>query len=210
MAYIFSIHVPIAGLSLIPVLFNLPLVMLPVQIVFLELVIDPACSIVFESEKEERNVMDRPPRHKNEGLFTRRALVLSLLQGFVVLAIVLFVYVNALARGFSETEVRTLTFTTIVVANLFLILTNRSWSETALTTLRTPNKAMWWVFIGTIGCLLLVLYIPVLQALFGFGSVPLTDLLVCVLAGALSTAWFECFKHWNAGKNERKHRNEIT
>ena len=185
MAYIFSIHVPIAGLSLIPVLFNLPLVMLPVQIVFLELVIDPACSIVFESEKEERNVMDRPPRHKNEGLFTRRALALSLLQGFVVLAIVLFVYGNALARGFSETEVRTLTFTTIVVANLFLILTNRSWSETILTTLRTPNKAMWWVFAGTISCLLLVLYIPVLQVLFGFGTVPFTDLVVCALAGAL-------------------------
>ena len=150
MAYIFSIHVPIAGMSLIPVLFNLPLVMLPVQIVFLELVIDPACSIVFESEKEERNVMDRPPRQKSEGLFTKRTLALSLLQGFVVLGIVLIVYVNALARGFSEDEVRTLTFTTIVVANLFLILTNRSWSETALTTLRTPNKAMWWVFFGTI------------------------------------------------------------
>lgn len=198
MAYIFSIHVPIAGMSLIPVLFNLPLVMLPVQIVFLELVIDPACSIVFESEKEERNVMKRPPRQKNEGLFTRRTLALSLLQGFVVLAIVLVVYVNALARGFSENEVRTLTFTTIVVANLFLILTNRSWSETVMTTLRTPNKAMWWVFFGTISCLLLVLYVPFLQALFGFGTVPLTDLIVCAVAGALSIVWFECFKYWNA------------
>jgi Ca2+-transporting ATPase len=198
MAYIFSIHVPIAGMSLIPVLFNLPLVMLPVQIVFLELVIDPACSIVFESEKEERNVMDRPPRQKSEGLFTKRTLTLSLLQGFVVLGIVLIVYVNALARGFSEDEVRTLTFTTIVVANLFLILTNRSWSETALTTLRTPNKAMWWVFFGTISCLLLVLYIPVLQDLFGFGTVPVSELIVCAAAGALSIVWFECFKYWNA------------
>ncbi len=200
MAYIFSIHVPIAGMSLIPVLFNLPLVMLPVQIVFLELVIDPACSIVFESEKEERNVMDRPPRQKSEGLFTKRTLTLSLLQGFVVLAIVLVVYVNALVRGFSENEVRTLTFTTIVVANLFLILTNRSWSDTALTTLRTPNKAMWWVFAGTISCLFLVLYIPVLQDLFGFGTVPLADLLICAVAGALSIVWFECFKYWNARK----------
>jgi Ca2+-transporting ATPase len=172
--------------------------MLPVQIVFLELVIDPACSIVFESEKEERNVMDRPPRQKSEGLFTKRTLALSLLQGFVVLGIVLIVYVNALARGFSEDEVRTLTFTTIVVANLFLILTNRSWSETALTTLRTPNKAMWWVFFGTISCLLLVLYIPVLQDLFGFGTVPVSELIVCAAAGALSIVWFECFKYWNA------------
>ena len=203
MAYIFSIHVPIAGMSLIPVLFNLPLVMLPVQIVFLELVIDPACSIVFESEKEERNIMDRPPRQKIEGLFTKRTLALSLLQGFVVLAIVLAVYVDALAWGYSEDEVRTLTFTTIVVANLFLILTNRSWSDTILTTLRTPNKAMWYVFAGTIVCLLLVLYIPVLQSLFGFGTVPLTDLVICALAGASGIIWFECFKFWNTRKTGR-------
>ena len=89
MAYIFSIHVPIAGMSLIPVLFNMPLVLLPVHIVFLELIIDPACSVVFESEKEEPDVMNRPPRHKDEGLFTKKTLALSLLQGFVVLAVVL-------------------------------------------------------------------------------------------------------------------------
>ena len=82
MAYIFSIHVPIAGMSLIPVLLNMPLVLLPVQIVFLELIIDPACSIVFESEKEEPNVMNRPPRHKDEGLFTRKTLVLESPAGF--------------------------------------------------------------------------------------------------------------------------------
>jgi len=200
MAYIFSIHVPIAGMSLIPVLFNMPLVLLPVHIVFLELIIDPACSIVFESEKEEHNVMNRPPRHKDEGLFTRRTLVLSLLQGFVVLAVVLFIYVNALGRGFGETESRTLAFTTIVIANLCLILTNRSWSDTIFTTLRTPNKALVWVFAGTISCLLLVLYIPVLRDLFSFGSVPFTELMVCAGAGVLSVVWFECFKYWNAKK----------
>ncbi|MCX6698243.1 MAG: cation-translocating P-type ATPase, partial [Methanoregula sp.] len=200
MAYIFSIHVPIAGMSLIPVLFNMPLVLLPVHIVFLELIIDPACSIVFESEKEEHNVMNRPPRHKDEGLFTRRTLVLSLLQGFVVLAVVLFIYVNALGRGFGEAESRTLAFTTIVIANLCLILTNRSWSDTIFTTLRTPNKALVWVFAGTISCLLLVLYIPVLRDLFSFGSVPFTELIVCAGAGVLSVVWFECFKYWNAKK----------
>ena len=200
MAYIFSIHVPIAGMSLIPVLFNMPLVLLPVHIVFLELIIDPACSIVFESEKEEHNVMNRPPRHKDEGLFTRRTLVLSLLQGFVVLAVVLFIYVNALGRGFGEAESRTLAFTTIVIANLCLILTNRSWSDTIFTTLRTPNKALVWVFAGTISCLLLVLYIPVLRDLFSFGSVPFTELIVCAVAGVVSVVWFECFKYYNAKK----------
>ena len=150
MAYIFSVHVPIAGISLIPVLFTMPLILLPVHIVFLELIIDPACSIVFESEKEEADVMNRPPRRKEEGLFTKKNLALSLLQGFVVLAFILVVYIGAPGRGFGEAEVRTLTFTTIVIANLCLILTNRSWSATILHTLRTPNRALAWVFTGTL------------------------------------------------------------
>jgi len=200
MAYIFSIHVPIAGMSLIPVLFNLPLILLPVHIVFLELIIDPACSIVFESEKEEHNVMKRLPRQKDEGLFTRKNLALSLLQGGVVLGVVLVVYASALARGFGETEVRTLAFTTIVIANLCLILTNRSWSDTIITSLRTQNKALIWVFSGTLVCLFLVLYIPGLRDLFRFGSVPLLDLVICAGAGVLSIVWFECFKYWNKSK----------
>jgi len=197
MAYIFSVHIPIAGMSLIPVLFNMPLILLPVHIVFLELIIDPACSIVFEAEKEERNVMTRPPRHKDEGLFTRKILLLSLLQGFVVLGVVLIVYLSALNRGFDDAEVRTLTFTTIVIANLCLILTNRSWSDPILTTLRTPNKAMRWVFGGTISCLILVLFVPFLQDLFRFGTVPFVDLIICALAGGMSVFWFECYKYWN-------------
>jgi len=200
MAYIFSIHVPIAGISLIPVLFNLPLILLPVHIVFLELIIDPACSIVFEAEKEEKNVMTRPPRHKEEGLFSKKTLGLSLLQGFVVLSVVLMVYANALGKGFGEAEVRTLTFTTIVIANLCLILTNRSWSETIVTTLRTPNKAMVWVFAGTLVCLILVLSVPVLQALFRFGSVSFVDLIACAGAGVVSVVWFECYKFWSTAK----------
>jgi len=200
MAYIFSIHVPIAGMSLIPVLFNLPLVLLPVHIVFLELIIDPACSIVFEAEKEEHNVMKRHPRQKDEGLFTRRNLALSLLQGVVVLGVVLVVYASALARGFGESEVRTLAFTTIVIANLCLILTNRSWSDTIFTSLRTQNKSLIWVFSGTLVCLFLVLYIPVLRDLFRFGSVPLLELVMCAGAGVLSIVWFECFKYGNKSK----------
>ncbi len=197
MAYIFSIHVPIAGISLIPVLFNMPLVLLPVHIVFLELIIDPACSIVFESEKEEHNVMQRPPRKKDEGLFTRRTLVLSLLQGCVVLIVVLTVYLYAFSRGLGENEVRTLTFLTIVVANLSLILTNRSWSETIFATLSSPNRALLGVFAGTLVSLFLVLYLPALQDLFRFGPVTLPYLLLSAGAGILSVVWFEIFKWWS-------------
>jgi len=194
MAYIFSIHVPIAGMSLIPVLLNMPLVLLPVHVVFLELVIDPACSIIFEAEKEERNVMDRPPRKKDEGIFTRRSLALSLMQGVVVLAVVLAVYGCALYRGLDEGEVRALTFTTIVIANLCLILTNRSWTETIVTSLKNPNRALSWIFTGTLVCLLLVLFIPVLQDLFRFSAISVADLAACMLAGGASVLWFEGYK----------------
>ena len=200
MAYIFSIHVPIAGMSLIPVLFNMPLVLLPVHIVFLELIIDPACSVVFESEKEERHVMSRPPRKKDEGLFTRRTLTLCLLQGFIVLAVVLAVYHYAFSRGLGEPEVRAMTFMTIVIANLCLILTNRSWSETILSTLRSPNRALLWVFAGTLVSLFLVLYIPALQDLFRFGSVMPSNLLICAGVGIMSVVWFEIFKYGNKWK----------
>jgi Ca2+-transporting ATPase len=194
MAYIFSIHVPIAGMSLIPVLLNMPLVLLPVHIVFLELIIDPACSVVFESEKEERTVMDRPPRGKDEGIFTRRTLALSLLQGFVVLAVVFVVYWSALTSGLGEGEVRALTFATIVIANLCLILTNRSWSDTILTSLGTPNRALSWVFAGTIACLVLVLSVPWLQDLFRFAAISPLYLAACILAGSISVLWFEGYK----------------
>lgn len=202
MAYIFSVHVPIAGMSLIPVLFNMPLVLLPVHIVFLELIIDPACSVVFESEKEEATVMKRPPRHKDEGLFTMQNLSLSLLQGFIVLAFILGVYFGAPARGFGEAQVRTLTFTAIVIANLCLILTNRSWSGTILDSFSSPvpNRALGWVFAGTLSCLLLVLYVPALRDLFRFAPVPLIDIAVCAGVGVASVLWFEIYKYWKQRK----------
>jgi P-type Ca2+ transporter type 2C len=200
-AYIFSIHIPIAGMSLIPVLFGMPLILLPVHIVFLELVIDPACSIVFESEKEEKNVMNRPPRKREEQLFTKKTLFLSLLQGFVVLGMVLLIYINSINMGLSETEVRTLTFTTIVIANLCLILTNRSWSETMVTTLRTPNQAMLWVFVGTLISLILVLTVPMLQELFKFSAISFAEFIICVTGGVMSVVWFELYKFWNSRMN---------
>jgi Ca2+-transporting ATPase len=193
-SYILSIHVPIAGMSLIPVLFDLPLVLLPVHIVFLELIIDPACSIVFESEPEESDVMKSPPRKKTEALFDRRAAMLSVIQGIVVLGIVLLVYSTALSGGLSATQARALAFTTIVTSNLMLILTNRSWSRTLLSTLRTPNKSLVWVFAGTIIALILVLYVPALQDLFLFNPVPSAALAVAAAAGIASIIWFELFK----------------
>ena len=143
MAYILAIHVPIAGLALLPVLFGWPLVFFPVHIAFLEIIIDPACSIVFEAEPEEANVMHRPPRPPAEPLFGGWNLALSLLQGAGVLLLCIAMFGIALDRGLAEGAARALAFTTLVVANIALIFTNRSWEQTILASLHRPNRALW-------------------------------------------------------------------
>ena len=197
MAYIFAIHVPIAGMSLMPVLFNWPLVLMPVHIVFLELIIDPACSVVFEAEKEEANVMNRPPRRLEEPLFNRKIIFFSLLQGLSVLLVVAAVFIIALFRGQGEEEARALCFTTLIISNIGLILTNRSWSRTILSTLHSPNTALWWVLGGAVSFLAMVLYLPFLRELFRFSTLHLDDLIICLAAGVLSILWFEGFKAIN-------------
>ncbi|MDP2983158.1 MAG: cation-translocating P-type ATPase [Candidatus Latescibacter sp.] len=193
-SYIFAIHVPIAGMSLIPVLLQWPLVLLPVHIVFLELIIDPACSIVFEAEHEETDVMKKPPRKPEDRLFSRSTLFISILQGISVLAIVAAVYAVSLYRGQGENEARALSFVTLIVANLGLIVTNRSWTRTFLETLRSPNTAQWWVFGGAAVFLGLALSVPFLMELFRFNVLHFNDILICLGAGSISIAWFELMK----------------
>jgi P-type Ca2+ transporter type 2C len=194
MSYVLAIHVPIAGLALIPVVFKWPLVLLPVHVVFLELIIDPACSIAFEAEPEEANVMQRPPRNPQEPLFDHRTLFLSLLQGASVLLIALAVFVIAHLRGEPETNTRALTFTTLLIANLALILANRSWTRVIVATLRSPNPALWWVIGGAIAVLAIVLYVPFARDLFRFSQLHKVDLVICSVAGVFSILWFEALK----------------
>ncbi len=196
MAYIFAIHVPIAALSLVPVLFNWPLILLPIHVVFLEMIIDPACSVVFEAESEEADVMDRPPRKPSEPLFGRRTIILSLLQGASVAVISLAMFAIATARGQGELEARALAFTTLIVANIGLILANRSWTRTIWATLRTPNAALWWVVGGAAAFLGIALYVPFLRDLFSFATLHADDLVICLVAGAASILWFEWLKRF--------------
>lgn len=204
MAYIFAIHVPIAGMSLIPVLLKWPLVLMPMHIVFLELIIDPACSIVFEAEPEEANVMNRPPRDPREPLFSRRIVGLSILQGLSILLIVLAVFAISLYREQDEFDARALTFTTLIIANLGLIFANRSWSRTFLGTLRSPNPALWWVTGGAVIFLGLVLYIPFLRELFRFSLLHPNDLAISIGAALVGVVWFEVFKLINGQRNGDK------
>jgi Ca2+-transporting ATPase len=202
-AYIFAVHVPIIGMSFLPVLFQWPLVLFPVQIVFLELIIDPACSVVFEAEPAEANAMQRPPRSSSEKLFSRKNIGMSILQGIVVLVVVLAVYLVGL-NWQGEASARTLSYITLIFANLALILTNRSWSRTIYQTLRSPNQALWWVLGGAVVFLAAILYFPPLQQLFKFCPLSLWEILLCLAAGVLSVLWFEGFK-WikNSGKNSQ-------
>ncbi len=194
MAYVMAVHVPIAGLALVPVLLKWPLVMLPLHVVFLELVIDPACSVAFEAEPEESDVMQRPPRNPKQPLFDRRTLILSLLQGASVLLVVLGVFAAAMYRGETETHVRALTFTTLIIANLALILTNRSWTRTILNMWRSPNPALWWVVLGAASFLGVAIYVPSMQMLFRFSRLHTSDIALCLMAGMFSIAWFEALK----------------
>ena len=204
MAYLLAIHIPIAGMSLIPVLFELPLVLLPVHVAFLHLIIDPACSIVLEAEPAELNVMQRPPRNSKEPLFGRKTVGLALLQGLGILAIVLVIFVITLYRGQGELDARALTFTTLILANLGLILSERSSARLSFKVLKSPNAALWWVIGGGFGFLALVLYIPFLRHLFSFSFLHPIDLVICSAGGAISLLWFESLKLLNEPANMRK------
>ena len=194
MAYLLAIHIPIAGMSLIPVLFKLPLVLLPVHVAFLHLIIDPACSIVLEAEPAEATVMQRPPRNSKEPLFGRKTLGLAVFQGVVILAIVLAIFMISLYRGQGELDARALTFTTLILANLGLILSESSTSRLSLKILQSPNAALWWVIGGGLLFLVLVLYVPFLRQLFSFSLLHPIDLAICLGGGAISLVWFELLK----------------
>lgn len=203
LGYILAIHIPIAGLSLIPVLLaHLPLVLWPVHIVFLELIIDPACTLIFEAEKAEANIMDRPPKPMNEKFFGLNKILLSCMQGVGILMVVLIIYLVGMHLGYSENRVRALTFTTLIVANIAVILTNRSWTRSIFQIIISPNKTVKWVVGGAVIFLILVLKTPFLLKLFQFEAIGWQDIGLCTLAGLLTISWFELFKHYKTQRNQ--------
>ncbi len=194
MAFIFSVHIPIAGMSLIPVLFNWPLALLPVHILFLELIIDPACTVVFEGEEDEPDIMQRPPRKLEEPLFGRAMILSGLIQGLGILAVVVTIYAVMLTKGYGETVARMIAFVCMVIGNLGLIFANRSWNQSILKTIRIPNKALWWVTGGAVIFLALILNIPFLRDLFKFAPLNRWELALIALAGFTSVLIAESIK----------------
>jgi Ca2+-transporting ATPase len=192
--FIIAVHVPIAGLSMLPVFFSdWPLLLLPVHIAFLQLIIDPSCTLIFESERAEADVMRRPPRNRAVGLFSRETLGIALLQGFSILGVCLGIFLFA-RRGHSVDAARALTFVTMVVAFVVVILVNRSWVESALSMLRVPNAAVVWVLAGAAVLLSAAIWLPFARHLFHFAPLHAPDLLLSLSAGFLCVLWFEGVK----------------
>jgi Ca2+-transporting ATPase len=193
MSFIVSVHIPIAGMSLLPVFLNWPLVLLPVHVVFLELIIDPACSVVFEAEKEEPDVMCRPPRRVNAALFDRSTMLRSLTQGIFVLVATLGIFATYLPSQ-GDLVARAASFLTLVVGNLGLIFSSRTTSGSFLRAMKRPNPTLWWVCGGTSLLLVFSLTLPFLQSLFRFDLLPWSTAAIAVGAGLLAFLLMEVSK----------------
>ncbi len=166
--YILAVHVPIAGMSLLPVLFGWPIMLGPIHVVFLELVIDPVSSIVFEAEPEEPGIMDRPPRKPDAPLFDTVLILHGLMQGGVVMLAALGIFQLGIHDLHGEQVARCMAFVTLVIGNLGLVLTNRSMTSSAFKVLSRPNHALVFVIVTTMTALILAISIPWLRGLFGF------------------------------------------
>ena len=192
--YVLAVHVPIAGMAVLPVIFNWPILLMPLHIVFFELIVDPACSIAFEAEAEEPEIMRRKPRPEQARLFSPSTVALGLLQGLGVFLAVLLAFIFAMRRGHAPEDARAIAFTALVAGNLTLIWANRSALRTAFEKGLVRNPALWLVTFGTIVTLLAVLYVPGIRTVFEFSVLRPMDLLLSFAIGSVSITWFEVLK----------------
>lgn len=194
MGYILSVHVPIAGMSILPLVLGMPAMLLPAHIAFLELIIDPACSMVFESEKEDKNIMKIPPRNLRQPILNFKTVSISLLQGLGILIATTALLIFIIKSNRNESAVRSFIFVSLVLANLMLIAINLSWSKNIIKILLSANKILFMVFIGAISCLLIVLYVPFFASLFRLTPLHIKDFLLISIVIFASLSWFEVLK----------------
>jgi Ca2+-transporting ATPase len=194
MAYVLTVHIPIAGIALVTVFLDWPLMLFPVHILFLELIIDPACSIVFEAENEEKNVMKRNPRNPKEKIFSKKTIFISVLQGVSVLILTLAVYYMEYAVTSNENYARTIGFCVLILSNLFLILVNRSWESSVLTSFKEKNASLGIILFGALIVLISAVSVPFLQEVFGFAQITLVDFGFALSIAFFSVIWFELTK----------------
>lgn len=182
--FIFAVHIPIAGLAILPLLFGLPIILTPIHIAFLEMVIDPVCTLVFESEDEEPDIMTRPPRSPSARLFSGRLIGWSLTQGGVALAAISLVLLLAVRGGMPDDELRALVFFSLVVVIIALIFANRSFSSSLAGALGGLKPMMILVLCGVLIVLALSLLWPFARGVFRFGPLHAADLTLTLGVGA--------------------------
>ena len=205
LTYIISVHVPIYGIALIPVFVaDWPLVLLPIEVVLLELIIDPACTIVFEGEPVSESVMEEPPRPVDAPMFGWREFVIAIAQGAVLLAMVLAVYLGSMAADMADASVRSMTFVTLVVGNVALILANRSRHVSAIRALLTRrNPALLAIIALAGGLLVLLIGVPPVREALDLGALTALQWALAIAAGLASIAWFEAYR-WLRGREPRR------
>ncbi len=203
MVYIIAIHIPIIGLTLLPAFFDkIPILLMPVHIVFMELIIDPVCSVVFESEKEEIGIMKRPPRNPNEIFFGYKDIVYSIFKGMLLWMMVLSVYFITQNEGHNEGEIRTITFSALIIGNIFLIITTISRTRNALSVILEKNYALLLVVFFATALLIMLNVIPYLRSIFGFNYPGLKHLLISLLAAFMVLGILETVK-WVQNRSKK-------
>jgi Ca2+-transporting ATPase len=194
--YIVAVHIPIAGLALLPLLLGLPLILTPIHIAFLEMIIDPACSMVFEAEAEEDDVMRRPPRDPTSPLLLPKRILWALAQGIIALAILSVLLILVSRSGMIEGDMRVLVFTSLVLINMGLILVNRSFKSSLVRATLQPNRALW-ILLGTVSAVMAIAIVwPPARTLFHFDRLHWDDLAICAGVGVSSLLVLEAMKSW--------------
>lgn len=202
MVYILAIHVPLLGLALTPVLNSAwPLLLFPIQIAFIELIIDPACSVVFESEQFDPNAMKQPPRKRFERILNKRTVITAFFQGASVLLALLILYFTLLSSGARDESIKSIVFSALVFSNLMLILVNRSWVLSIVETFKQrKNPTIKWIFSIAIISLVTFIQVPLTREIFGFGVMTAQQWAISLAFGTLPLLWFEIYKLFNKKK----------
>ncbi len=194
--YIISIHIPIILTVFIPLILGwvYPNIFSPIHIIFLELIMGPTCSIIYENEPLEPNTMLQKPKPLSNTFFNFKELLISILQGLIITAGTLFIYQLAVANNYNQTITRTMVFTVLITANIFLTLINRSFYYSVLTTLKYKNNMVLFIVFFTITIVGLIFYVNPLTQFFEFETLNLYQLLTSISIGFISVIWFEMVK----------------
>jgi Ca2+-transporting ATPase len=194
--YIVSIHIPIILIVTLPLLmmWKFTVIFTPVHVIFLELVMGPTCSIVYENEPMETGTMQRPPLKAGTNFLSLKQLSVSILQGLMITAGCLGIGYYYMVEGSNEATVRTIIFTTLLFSNIFLTLVNRSFYESIITTLANKNKLVWMIIGITIFFMWASLYIPFVNGLFRLHHLRFMDVVTCSGVAMIGTFWIEILK----------------